>query len=188
MRHSSHVCSTSPSYTPHLSEGAATALCKHHACPCQKRQVLISEPLTRWKSSIRKGNGKRVLEKTSGARMTQARRNAQDSLAPQTLGKVILSFPSPNSFELKRWRGKEPALSSLIPMQRCKPCFSQQTGGLRICKERRSQQEEIQAFYNNLLLPSTHSITAAMTFCCSQGKYDSFFSCLHMYFQRAVLL
>lgn len=69
------TCAAHHPATP--ERGNSTALAKHHSCPCQKRQALISEPLTRGKSSMRNGNGKRTLEKTSGAWMTQARRNAQ---------------------------------------------------------------------------------------------------------------
>lgn len=69
------TCAAHHPATP--EQGNSTALCKHHSCPCQKRQGLISELLTRGKSSMRNGNGKRTLEKTSGAWMTQARRKAQ---------------------------------------------------------------------------------------------------------------
>lgn len=41
------TAATCAAHHPATREGAATALCKHHFCPCQKRQVLISEPLMR---------------------------------------------------------------------------------------------------------------------------------------------
>lgn len=86
-RHSSHVCSTSPSHIwvrQQLQPSANTT-----SSPHQKRQVLISQPLTRGKSSMRRRNGKRVLEKNIRSLKDRGQKKCtalvtQDSLAPQT--------------------------------------------------------------------------------------------------------
>lgn len=72
------LCSALPSHTPHLNNWAATALWKCRFCPCRFAwQLLISEPLTRWKSSTRKGEQKEGPWKTAGTRTTQASQKAK---------------------------------------------------------------------------------------------------------------
>lgn len=72
------LCSTLPSHTSYLSNRAATALWKYHFCPCPFAwQFLISEPLTTWKSSIRKGERKKGPWKTAGTGTTHVQAERQ---------------------------------------------------------------------------------------------------------------
>lgn len=140
-----------PSYAAHYSHvtshnWAATALWKRHFCPCPfAQQFLISEPFTRRKASIRKGNGKSpwitARNWKDRCKLKGSVFIAQDSLQPQTLEKIIFSLPITKLLCICK-RGEEPAHWSLIPMQRGIPCANTIHGQKKIKVPLQSGQED----------------------------------------------
>lgn len=128
---------------PHLSEAAATALCKHHIQPSPKKAGFdfptshkgkIQHEEKEWEEGPWKKHQEPEWQRPEEMHST----DYPGLLSTSNLAEGRLFLPITKLLWVRK-RCEEPALWSLIPMQRYQPCFSQRTGRLRMCKERRSQ-------------------------------------------------